>query len=96
MIEIDYDDATYWGRYIHQSATDAGAIFFTPFNFNWSTFQMTRSVAADLPNKAADVTVPNSSYVRDVLLGSSSATNLVVIYDEGGDDVRYLDVPFTK
>ena len=96
MIEIDYDDETYWGRYIHQSATDGGAIFFIPFNFNWSTFQITRSVAADLPQKAADVTVPNSSRVRDVLLGSSSAENFCVIYDEGGDDVRYLDVPFTK
>ena len=76
MIEIDYDDATYWGRYIHQSATDAGAIFFTPFNFNWSTFQMTRSVAADLPNKAADVTVPNSSYVRDVIKCNKSCCNI--------------------
>ena len=96
ILEIDYNDETYWGRYLHVGVLSGGAIFITPFNYNWNTFQMIRSAVGDLPNKAASATLANGAHLYDVLLGSSSADNICIIYAEATDDIRYLDVPITK
>jgi|TARA_R110002124_G_scaffold282959_1_gene458442 hypothetical protein len=96
IIEISYDTDTYWGKYIHISYNNAGFIAFSPFNYNWNTFAFVTAAKADLPNKAADVTLLQMQGVRDVMLGNASADNLLVIFDEdGSNNIRYLNVPFT-
>jgi hypothetical protein len=94
IVEFSYDDATYWGRYALVNIQTNNDIFFSPFNFNWSTYSTVLSDVADLPNATTDVSV-GAADVWGVLKGSDSATNLCVIFDEGSNDINYLNVPFT-
>ena len=95
IVEFSYDDATYWGRYAVVSVKNSNDIFFTPFNFNWSTYSYVLSNVDDLPNATTDVTVRRQD-VWAVLKGSDSATNLCVIFQEDTtSDIQYLNVPFT-
>jgi hypothetical protein len=97
MVEIDYDDTTYWGRYIHVSATNSGAIFLVPFNFNWDTGAFVLSDPDDLPYSPASATVSSSRLVAGVLVGSDAASNIVILYEETtAGDFRYIDVPIVR
>mgnify|MGYP003649864203 CR=1 FL=1 len=97
ILEIDYDTDTFWGRYIYIDVLNGNDVFYTPFNLNWSTFQIVTSDLDDLPNATTGATISGGHQLRDVLVGSATATNMCTIYNDTAStaDVMYLDVPFT-
>ena len=89
LLEVSYDEDTYWGKYILCNA-DANAASYTayiPFAFNWSTFELVQPITGTDDATNTNVTPTSANRIVADYLGSSTATNLLNISDESADGV---------
>ena len=89
LLEVSYDEDTYWGKYILCNA-DLNAASYTayiPFAFNWSTFELVQPITGTDDATNTNVTPTSANRIVADYLGSSTATNLLNISDESADGV---------
>ena len=88
LLEVSYDEDTYWGKYILcNGADDDASVAYIPFAFNWSSLELVQPVTGTDDASNTNVTPQSANRIRADLLGSSTATNLLNISDEAHDGV---------
>ena len=89
LLEVSYDEDTYWGKYILCSADANSATYvaYIPFAFNWSTLEMVQPETGTDDVTNTNVTPTSQDRVVADYLGSLTATNLLNISDESANGV---------